>query len=153
MIGMRDALRARRIVQLSQRYSAGDVVEMTGIDMFEGRPADVAPGVSLKEAHQILNETGARVQLVPGDPFSALARTANSLPDIDLLLLDADHDTESMARAWFYVPRMLRDAASTLIEIDTGVDEKTGHRLTKWNRLNRKIIDERAAVGERRRAA
>ena len=153
MIGIRDALRARRIVQLSQRYSTGDVVEITGIDMFEGRPADVAPGVSLKEAHRILNETGARVKLVPGDPFSALARTANSLPDIDLLLLDADHDAESMARAWFYVPRMLRDATLTLIEIDAGVDEKTGHRLTTWDRLNRKIIDERAAIGERRRAA
>ncbi len=121
--------------------------------MFEGRPAGQPAGLSLKEAHRVLHNTGARVQLVPGDPFSALARTANSLPDIDLMLLDADHDVDSMSKAWFYVPRMLRESSLILVESNAGVDDKTGERLTRWDGLDRKTIDQRAASGGRRRAA
>ncbi len=150
---MSDALRARRLVELAQRYAAADTIEITGIDLFEGRPANQPAGLSLKESHRILHHTQARVQLVPGDPFSALARTANSLPDIDLMLLDADHDADSMSKAWFYVPRMLRESSLILVESDAGVDDKTGERLTRWNNLDRKTIDQRAASGGRRRAA
>ena len=153
LIGLRDAIRARRLVELAQRYAIDEPVELTGIDMFEGRPSNIAPGHSLKDAHRILNETGARIQLVPGDPISALARTANSLPDIDLMLLDADHDVDSMSSAWFYVPRMLHSSTRTLVESDAGVDEKTGQRLTQWEPLDRKSIDERAGNDHRRRAA
>ena len=45
-----------------------------------------------------------------------LARTANGLGTIDLLVIGADQDADSLARAWFYVPRLLDDNSHVLLE-------------------------------------
>ena len=51
------------------------------------------------------------MKLIPGDPLSALARTANSINRIDTVIIGHDVDAESLARAWFYLPRMLATGA------------------------------------------
>jgi len=86
--------------------SAGDV-HYTGIDPFEARSTADGPGLSLKMAHRLMNGTGARIRLVPGDPLSALARTANSLGSTDLVVISHRQDPQSLAGAWFYLPRLL----------------------------------------------
>ena len=88
----------------------------TGIDLFESRGADASVGLSLIEAHRMLKATGPNVQLVPGDPFSALARIANSLGRADLVVISADQDESSLRRAWFYIPRILHAGSVVFIE-------------------------------------
>ena len=64
----------------------------------------------------VLHGLGARTQLIPGDPLAALACSANSLPDTDLLIIRADQLGESMEQAWYYVPRMLHTHSLVLVE-------------------------------------
>jgi len=88
----------------------------TGIDLFEARIAADGPGVTLKMAHRMLKSTGVRVKLVPGDSFSALARTANSLRETDLVVISSRQDPEIMARSWYFIPRVLHSESLVLRE-------------------------------------
>jgi hypothetical protein len=62
-------------------------------------------------AYRLLRAAGARVKLIPGDPLSALACTANSINRVDTVIIAHDVDAQSLARAWFYLPRMLAAGA------------------------------------------
>jgi hypothetical protein len=78
----------------------------TAIDLFESRPADQTQ-ITLKAAFHDLRATGVKVRLVPGDPYSALIRTANSLSGTDLLIISAEVDQDSLNQGWRFVPRMI----------------------------------------------
>ncbi len=105
-LGIGDARRSVNLIRLAQRCLPDVAIAYTGIDLFEARdPA--SPGLSLKSAHQQLKATGAKLRLVPGDPFAAMSRTANCLVGTDLLVIGHDQDQESLQQAWFYVPRIL----------------------------------------------
>lgn len=114
-LGIGDSQRTKRLLEVAQRFLPGQTLRYTGIDLFEARPAEAA-GLSLKGAHKRLVECDAKVQLVPGDPFSALARAANTLTKTDLLIVSADQDRSSLAKAWFYVPRMLQAGSLVYLE-------------------------------------
>jgi hypothetical protein len=75
--------------------------------------------MSLKEAFTVLRPLGVKAQWVPGDPYSALSRVANNLGNIDLLLVAADQDAESLSHAWAYVPRMLNPQSVVFQEVET----------------------------------
>ncbi len=145
-IGVGRAVRAQRMIELAQRYHAGEV-RYTGVDMFEGREK-TARGLPLKQAYQLLRRTGAKVRLVPGDPFAGLARAANSLTGTQLLLISADQDQPSLERAWFYVPRMLSPKAVVFVE-RLGED---GSQVD-LQKLSRAEIDSLAGANDRRRRA
>lgn len=106
-LGMGDCRRTLRMLEVAgiHRPSAG--ICYAGIDLFEMRNPGGPPGVTLKRAFQLLRATGARIRLIPGDPFTALSRAANLLGATDLLVVSADLDPDSLALAWYYVPRML----------------------------------------------
>ena len=87
-----------------------------GVDRFEDRSESDGPGLTLKEAHQLLRSDGVRVQLVPGNPSDAWMRIANSLGKIDLLIVPAEFDAAPQARAWFFVPRMLHENSVVYVE-------------------------------------
>lgn len=114
-IGLGCGRLARTMIQVASQFTRRDRVQFTGIDLFELRPA-TAPGLSLKQAHSLLTPMKAAVRLIPGDPFSALARAANSLLDTDLVVIRADQDAASLERAWFYLPRMLHESSVVLLE-------------------------------------
>lgn len=103
------------MIQVAVAYAARPRVRFVGIDEFESRPASPSP-LSLKSAYQLLNPLGARVRLLPGDPFAALAQSANTLLGTDLILIDAHQDPASLMHAWFYVPRMLHDQSLVVVE-------------------------------------
>jgi hypothetical protein len=107
---------AERTLRMLELCEAGSETSYTGIDLFEARGEGAGPGLSLKAAHTKLAATGVKVRLVPGDPFSALARSANALSGQDLILISADQDREALARAWFYVPRMMHPGTFVLLE-------------------------------------
>ncbi len=144
-LGIGVGTRAIRMIGVAKRYRPDDQIRYTGIDLFEARP-NPATGLALKEAHKQLKATGAKVQVVPGDPLSALARSANGLQQTDLLLISADQDSTSLENAWFYIPRMLHDKSIVLIE-----DDSNGE--SRYRSLSIEQVDALASSGASTRRA
>lgn len=118
-----------------------------GLDPFEGRSAIDGPGVTLKMAHRLLKTTGARIRLVPGAPCQTLARTANNLGQVDVVVLSSRLDPKQLAEAWFYIPRLLHEQSDVFLE-----SIRPGPK-TVVRQLSRAEIEVLAADGNRRRAA
>lgn len=140
--------RAGRMIEVASWAAGAGRVRYTGIDLFEDRRSADGPGMTLKMAHRLMKKTGARTQLVPGDPFTALARAANSLGGTDLVVISAGHDPDALARAWFYFPRMLGPDSLVLMEARTGPEGKLALR-----RIGADEIARLSSIGTGRRAA
>ncbi len=143
MLGLGDC---ERIIQLLKAANAQDRVEFTGIDLFEMRQGE--PHVSLREAHKRLVPHASKVRLLPGNPWTALSSQANNLLDTDVLLISADQDATELARAWFYVPRMIHRATQVYWEQSAATEEKFA-----WRLVDHTEIDRLAAQSRPRRAA
>jgi len=135
------------MIEVASRFSPLPQIRFTGMDLFEARSAVDGPGVTLKMAHRLLSATGARIQLVPGDPCTGLARVANTLGQVDLVVISPRLDPRRLARAWFYVPRLLHERSQVLLErlLPGG---RTSLRL-----VSRSEIESLAAAAAGRRAA
>src|SRR5688500_11823052 len=70
-MGLGDGRRADRMIPLARNWAQGEPVRYTAIDPFELRSGE-EPVLTLKAAYRRLKATGARVQVVPGDPLTAL---------------------------------------------------------------------------------
>lgn len=137
-IGLGDGIRSRRLLEVASRYCSQTPLRYTGVDLFEARPSD-RPGLPLKLAYQRLHLPGVRLQLVPGDPFQALSRVANTLTNTDLLIVSSGLEQAGVERAWFYVPRMLHEGSHVLVEQLDG----------SWNEVSRSQIESLAATQTR----
>jgi hypothetical protein len=137
-VGIGLAQRSLKAVTLATKQHPGERIAYTAVDLFETSPAG-RPALGLKKAHQLLSATGAKIQLVPGDPFSALARMANSLMGTDLLIVSAYQLGESLDRAWFYVPRMLHDNSVVLLE-EPATDGTTSFRQLAKSEIVTKYV-------------
>lgn len=117
-LGISSIERSCRLLELAHRY-CDEPINYTGIDLFE---SDVSGTnrIGLKVAHVELKKTGAKVKLMPGDPFSCLSRSANLLSGTDLLIIGQNVDEESMSRSWFYIPRMIHEDSLVMIESREG---------------------------------
>ena len=118
-LGIGVGQRAVRMIEVAARGHVRSAIEYTAVDLFEDRSACDGPGVTLKMAHRLLKATGARIQLVPGDPEAALSRVANSLGQVDLMVISRRLDSRRLAGAWFYVPRLLHRQSSVFLEQST----------------------------------
>jgi hypothetical protein len=145
-IGIGDVSRTLRLIGLAGRLSEGERVRYAAIDLFEARGADRA-SLTLKEAHRLLKGTCAQIQLIPGDPAGALAQAANSLANIDLVVISAGQDDSALSGAWFYLPRMLHASSVVFREVR---QEAGGTAVAP---LDRQEIQVRADRGRSRRAA
>lgn len=146
-LGVADCRRALRLIEIAKQASPDEEIHYVGMDRFEGRSESEGQGIALKAAHQLLRATGERIQLVPGKPSESLIRLANSLGKVDLLILPADLETPAMARAWFFVPRMLHDGTLVFLEHVSDDGVRTLQRKT------REEIDQLASPRVIRRAA
>jgi hypothetical protein len=146
-IGVGNMLRTKRLLEVAAQKTALEQIKYAGMDLFEARAAST-PGLSLKQAHKELKPIGVKVQLVPGDPLSALARCANGLARTDLIVISAG-SVDAMAKAWFYLPRMLHDGSQVFLE------EPSDKGQTKFRLLKRLEIEQMASSAARamRRAA
>ncbi len=116
-LGIGDASRARRLIEAALHFRPAAELRYAGVDLFEARPAAGAvAGLKLKDAHVLFKQLGVRAQLIPGDPYAALSRSANALRDNDLVLISGDQDPKSLEQAWFYLPRMLHPKSVVLRE-------------------------------------
>lgn len=141
-IGLGDTTRAQRMISLALKHAAPSDLRYIGIDSFEDRTAG-KPGVSLKSAYSILRPTGVKVNLIPGTAHEALARSANSLRDIELVVISPNQSAASLEGAWFFLPRTLSPTAMVLHE----------DPATHKHRVITRLELERMAVPPRRRAA
>lgn len=142
-LGIGTGERTHRMLEIALWHHAPEELRFIGIDLFEARGTD-APGLALKQAHAKLKPTGIKIQLVPGDPLSALMRTANAIPGNDLVIVSADQDAESLAQAWYFVPRILHPESLVICETPQG-----------WQVLKTADVERLAAASPRsqRRAA
>jgi hypothetical protein len=106
-IGIGVGQRAKRLIELAALHAPASQIRYAAIDLFEARPAEERPRLSVKAAHQLLVATGAKIKLLPGDPLTVLSRAANCLGPVDLMVVSPGQDAASLASAWFFVPRML----------------------------------------------
>jgi hypothetical protein len=146
-LGIGSGQRAKRMIEVASLAAPPREVLFTGMDLFEDRPAADSPGLSLRAAYQMLRSTGARVKLVPGDPLEGLMRTANDLGQIDLLILSPGLDPQQLARAWFFVPRLLHERSQVWTE------QFLSDGQTRLTRVAGAEIRTLAAAAMRRRAA
>lgn len=128
-VGIGDGQRTLRMLELAAQHNPPSEIRYTGIDLFEANQAGT-PSLSLKEAHRLLKGTGVKIQLLPGDPFMALSRVANSLTGIDLVLISAGQDDDALARSWFYLPRMLHGSSLVFRQQNTSKGEVAVRELT-----------------------
>jgi hypothetical protein len=91
-------------------------IRYTGVDLFEDRAQSSTPFMTLKAAHRLVVTTRAKVQLIPGDPLSALTRAANSVGPTDLIVVSAGHDPTLLDAAWFYFPRMMHEQSAIFLQ-------------------------------------
>ena len=148
-VGVGKLERTRRLLEFATQHTAVEDLKYAGIDLFEARPT-ASPGVGLKQAHKDLKPLVGKLQLVPGDVFSALARSANSLTKTDLVIISAEVDADGLAKAWFYLPRMLHDSSQVYVEEPSAKAGETHFRLLK--RLEIEQLASTAARSMRRAA-
>lgn len=146
-IGVGNGVRAERLLAVATRQTLDTQLCYTGIDLFEDRPED-ADRIGLRQAYQLLRQQHVKVQLVPGDPLSALARISNYITGVDLVVVAGDQDPDSLARAWMFLPRMIH--AQTVVFRQT---RDAQGKLTDFAELPRQQLDELAGFRGRRRTA
>jgi hypothetical protein len=135
-VGLGTAVRSLRMLALACQFHPAGEVHFTGMDRFEDRPAGQGPGITLREAHRALRATGAKVQLVPGNPCEGLSRAANGMGKLDLLVLAPGADGEDLAGAWFYVPRLLDEHSLVFLQAP-GPDGEPTIRLVEHGEIAR----------------
>lgn len=106
-IGVGDAERTIRLLQAMGTKRPANEIHFTGIDLFESRPATDPTRRTLRDTYKRLKTLGLSVRLLPGDPYMALQHAANTLNNIDLVIISADQDPASLSKAWHYLPRTL----------------------------------------------
>jgi len=116
-LGIADGSRAARMIEVAAYCREPKDIQYFGLDLFEARSSSDGPGVTLKLAHRRLSATGARVKLIPGDPFSGLSRCANLLGQLDLIVVSARLEPRSLAKAWFYLPGLMHRQTRVFQEV------------------------------------
>jgi predicted O-methyltransferase YrrM len=139
--------RALRMIETASLDHPAEEVHYTGIDPFEARSESGGPGVTLKMAYMMLQESNAKVRLLPGDPFAALSRAFDRLGEADVVFISASVDGVSMRRAWLYLARMLHKGSQVFLEEAHGPGERVTVR-----QLTGSQIREFAAAGMKRAA-
>ena len=108
------------MIEVASAHAPIDRVSYIGVDLFEARVPGAGPPLTLKEAHRRLRPTGARIRLLPGDPLAALRPVVNGLERIDLVIVSLGLDAASLARMWYYLPRVLHSRSLVMVEEPTG---------------------------------
>ncbi len=126
-VGVGPGQRATRMIQIASHFRTGPEISYTGIDLFEARDPSQGRGLTLRLAHRLLAQTGARVRLVPGDAFSGVAQVANALAGTDLIVISGCQDPDLVDRAWFYFPRMIHQQSVVFLQKPCRAGEFAGY--------------------------
>lgn len=138
-IGLGPLDRTSRMLSVARAAAEGRPIHYVGLDRFEERLPMEPAGPSLKQAHQRLTGLG-RVQLVPGNADSSLARLCNHLGVFDLVLIAADTDPRHLERCWFFIQRITKPASTVLLE--SVADPQSG---PSWRAVPKATLDDLAS--------
>jgi len=127
-LGIDSLTRTQRILEIAGWRPESEPIRYCGIDLFDARESEL-PQLALKEAFAKLQTSHAKLQLVPGSPGAALKRVSNSLTHTDLLLINGNHDADSLATAWGWIPRMLTPQSLVYWQQKSEQDGKLQWRL------------------------
>jgi hypothetical protein len=128
-LGVSLPARTPRLLEIAGWRREGETLRYTGIDLFEARPSGQTR-LPLKQAFATLQGPHVRLQLVPGDPATALRRVANSLVGTDLMVISGEQSDELLASAWTWMPRMLTSSSIVLREVPGAAAQHA-----QWQRL------------------
>ena len=146
-IGMGNGLRTGRMLEAALHAGARRIA------LHRHRPVRGAEkgqvGLTVKQAHQLLAGWGVNTRLIPGDPYTALSQTANTLGPVDLVVISAGQDPDSLGKAWFYLPRLLYRESQVFLE-EQNAAGTWQFRLLPPDEVTRLARD---AGGSKRRAA
>ena len=137
-VGLGDLSRTIALLNAASKGKSEDQIHYCGIDLFDARPEKP---LSLISVHRELKKMVCKVKLVPGDPFSGIARTANELMNTDMIVISSEIDSESMDQARFYLPRMVH-ADSLIFEENR---ESGEYMVLKADQLNDKGRSKKSA--------
>lgn len=143
-LGIESLDRSATLLQVAAGTAAGDGLQYVGLDRFEGRLATEPAGATLKQAHQTLHRL-AKVQLVPGNADTSLARLCNHLGVFDLVVIASVTDERHLERSWFFIQRITNAKSLVLRETGSGADRS-------WQVVTKATIDELASRAVLRRA-
>jgi hypothetical protein len=143
-IGIDSLDRSARLLRVATAVAPTDAVHYVGLDRFEGRLAGEPQGATLKQAHQRLHGL-ARVQLLPGNADTSLARMCNHLGVFDVVVIAAVTDERHLERSWFFIQRITNASSLVLRETAAGGDRS-------WEVVAKPRIDELASRAVLRRA-
>ena len=143
-VGIESLQRTSTLLRVAAGKAGGEGVHYVGLDRFEGRLATEPAGATLKQAHQALHRL-AKVQLVPGNADTSLARLCNHLGVFDLVVIAAVTDERHLERSWFFIQRVTN--ASTLVLRETGSGSGRS-----WQIVTKATIDDLASRAVLRRA-
>jgi hypothetical protein len=115
-LGIADGTRALRMIDAAAHSVPRSDIQYIGMDSFEDRGETDIPGLSLISAHRSLLRSKAKIKLIPGDPLRSLARAANELGQIDLLIISHHFEPERLNRVWYFVPRLLHEKSRIFVE-------------------------------------
>jgi len=115
-LGIADGRRALRMIDAAAGLTSRSDIQYTGMDSFEDRGETDGPGLSLIAAHRVLTRSGAKIKLIPGDPLRSLARAANELGQVDLLVISSQAEPDRLSRVWYFVPRLLHAQSRIFVE-------------------------------------
>lgn len=104
------------MIDAAARFTPRSEIQYIGMDRFEERGETDGPGLTLITAHRVLTRSGARIKLIPGDPLRSLARAANDLGQVDLLIISPQPEAERLSRVWYFVPRLLHAQTRIFVE-------------------------------------
>jgi hypothetical protein len=136
-VGMGDLVRAERMIAMARRCRPEVEIHYTGVDLFEDRPQGQRH-VSLKSAYRLLRQHGARVRLIPGNADDALSACANTICDVDLLVIALGSDDPALHSGWIWLPRMLHTGSQIYVLAPRGAGEPSRFdRLTLHEVLQR----------------
>jgi hypothetical protein len=115
-LGIAEGKRAMRMIDVAARCVPRSEIQYVGLDNFEDRNQNTGPGLSLISAHRSLIRSQAKIKLIPGDPLRSLARAANDLGQIDILIISPQAENDRLDRVWYFVPRLLHAKSLIFIE-------------------------------------
>lgn len=145
-LGVGNAVRAKRLLEMAIKpQHTAEPLRYTGIDLFEARDKK-SPGLTLKEAYSQLKTDHVKLQLLPGDPLSALSRSANSLAGTDVLIISFDQVGDSLEQAWRFVPRMLHASSLVYLEREGKKAGETRFELLPLTEISRLATQARRAT-------
>ncbi len=106
-IGVYNAENAYTMIQAAMENTPPSQVEYYGFDYFTS--------YTDQQIEKKLRETGAKITLIPGDTMDTLPEAAETLPEMDLIFIDAGKTEQEATSDWTHASRLMHNTTAVYI--------------------------------------